>query len=44
MSKLIKLIDDALIPISQYSENPNLGNLNILGTLLKSKIELIIMK
>lgn len=35
ISKLTKSIEEALKPISEYTENPNLTNLNKLGTFLK---------
>lgn len=37
MDLLIQETAEKLIFISQYSENPNLDNLNRLGTLLKSE-------
>lgn len=35
ISKLTKSIEEALKPISEYTENPNLTNLNKLGAFLK---------
>jgi len=39
MSKLIKWIEETLKPISDYSENPTLTNLNKLGAFLKLETE-----
>lgn len=44
MNKFIKSTEDLLMPISKYSEDPNLSNLNRLGALLRLKVELTTLR